>query len=250
MLGAGRSGTSMVAGTLAASGYRTGTRLWAPTDANPKGFHEDREVNTINERLLARHTPWVPPGRMGRLWPARLGYLQRWLAILDDDVSPTASERLRGRMAAAVSLEPFALKDPRFCVTLPAWRSVLPSGTRFLVIFREPARTIASTVKEVRAAPYLRSVAFDDRRAEALWQQCYERALGMADDSREWMFVHYDQVLDGSAIGGLASFLEASIDDSFVEPALQRTDDRGTIAPATIDLYARLCQRAAFERVG
>jgi len=38
ILGSGRSGTSMVAGTLAKSGYFMGDNLYPARESNPKGF--------------------------------------------------------------------------------------------------------------------------------------------------------------------------------------------------------------------
>lgn len=41
ILGSGRSGTSMMAGTLAKAGYFMGERLLPRNNANPKGFSND-----------------------------------------------------------------------------------------------------------------------------------------------------------------------------------------------------------------
>jgi hypothetical protein len=49
VLGSGRSGTSMVAGALAKAGYFMGDRLYPARDANPLGFFEAPEINSINE---------------------------------------------------------------------------------------------------------------------------------------------------------------------------------------------------------
>jgi Uncharacterized protein conserved in bacteria len=57
ILGSGRSGTSMVAGTLASAGYFIGDNLYPRLASNPKGFFEDPEINAINEDLLARILP-------------------------------------------------------------------------------------------------------------------------------------------------------------------------------------------------
>src|SRR6185437_1628887 len=53
ILGSGRSGTSMAAGILAQTGYFMGDDLWPADIGNPKGYFEDREVNTINDELIA-----------------------------------------------------------------------------------------------------------------------------------------------------------------------------------------------------
>ncbi|MDX1388819.1 MAG: hypothetical protein R3344_06490, partial [Acidobacteriota bacterium] len=80
ILGSGRSGTSMVAGTLAGAGYFMGEKLWDATPANPKGFFEDQEINAINEDLIAQVLP-ARPAVLGRwLYRDRPTRLQRWLA--------------------------------------------------------------------------------------------------------------------------------------------------------------------------
>ncbi|RME58681.1 sulfotransferase family protein, partial [Candidatus Parcubacteria bacterium] len=57
ILGSGRSGTSMVAGTLAKAGYFMGTQFVPPRESNPKGFFEDHEINDINEAILKKVVP-------------------------------------------------------------------------------------------------------------------------------------------------------------------------------------------------
>jgi hypothetical protein len=53
ILGSGRSGTSMVAGTLAGAGWFVGARPYAPRSSNPKGFFESPDVNGVNELILS-----------------------------------------------------------------------------------------------------------------------------------------------------------------------------------------------------
>jgi hypothetical protein len=240
----------MIAGTLASSGYWTGARQWAGTDANPKGFFEDREVNAINEALLSTVTPWVPRGRLGRWWPGRLGDLQRWLALVADDAEVRSSPMIDARIAAAVQSRPFAIKDPRFCVTLSAWRPHLPADTGFIVVFREPARTVASLRHEVGSAGYLRQVQLSEHEAETLWQQSYRRVLDLAGQGGDWLFVHYEQALAGGGLDRLGDFLGADIDRRFVDENLRRSADDGIVADESGRIYAALCERAGYAHVG
>ncbi|MDH5236916.1 MAG: sulfotransferase [Acidimicrobiia bacterium] len=250
VLGSGRSGTSMVAGTLAASGYRTGERLWPGGPANPRGFHEDREVNAINEALLATVLPWVPPGRLGMRMPGRLGHLQRWLAPIPLDRAVRTTPRIDRRIAAVVARTPYALKDPRFCTTLSAWRPHLAPDTGFVVVFREPARTVTSLLREVDQARYLRGVDLDRERAEALWRLNYQRVLARAtDEGDRWLFLHYDQVLEGSGLGRLGEFLGAELVADFLDAGLRRSTDELLVTDETAAVYAELCQRAEHHHV-
>src|ERR1043165_10164717 len=82
ILGSGRSGTSMAAGSLAKAGYFMGENLIAARKSNPKGFFEDVEVNMINEELLG----YVVPARKHLLgiefFPSRPVEGQRWLSCV------------------------------------------------------------------------------------------------------------------------------------------------------------------------
>ena len=61
ILGSGRSGTSMLAGCLSTSGYFMGDNLYKKRESNPKGFFENKEINTINEDILSLVTKNRPP---------------------------------------------------------------------------------------------------------------------------------------------------------------------------------------------
>src|SRR5262249_25751563 len=199
VLGSGRSGTSMVAGALANAGYFMGDRLYPARDANPLGFFEDPEINAINEELLAPHVP----ADQGLAAP------QRWLARLGRTVD-TAPEPLRPRLRALVVRQPIGFKDPRFCYTLPAWRDAL-GDARFVVVFRDPATTAASIVRECAVADYLAGIPMNAARALETWCAMYRQVLqqyrATPPGARErWLFVHYEQMLapDGSAVERLA----------------------------------------------
>ncbi len=60
ILGAGRSGTSMVAGSLSQSGYFMGDNQIGSEQGNPKGLFEDEEIDGINAALLSLVVPKRP----------------------------------------------------------------------------------------------------------------------------------------------------------------------------------------------
>ena len=84
ILGSGRSGTSMVAGSVAGAGYHMGDQLHAARISNPKGFFESSEINDINEALLAPS--------MGEV--SRLGSGQRWLGVPARPLTPPSEPAL------------------------------------------------------------------------------------------------------------------------------------------------------------
>jgi len=58
------------------------------------------------------------------------------------------------------------------------------------------------------------------------------------------LFVHYDQVYDGSALGRLSEALDVELDQSFVDRALKRTRATGEMPPRARAIYETLCQAA------
>jgi hypothetical protein len=246
ILGSGRSGTSLAAGVLAQAGYFMGRALYPPDLGNPKGYFEDPEVNAINEDLLAQVLPRRPGGTLGRLlFRGRPADGQRWLARVPLDADVPCPPDIAERITAYTTRRPFCLKDPRFAYTLPAWRPFL--GDALLVcVFREPAATAASMVAEARRQPILRSLRLDRRQAIAVWQATYTHILERHRAAGgEWLFVHYAQLLDGSALPHLAARLGCPVDAHFADERLQRSRARGPVPAAAQALYERLCALAS-----
>ena len=231
VLGSGRSGTSMLAGTLARSGWYAGEDPYPGRDSNPKGFFETREINGLNEHLLAG----VQPRESDlRAW-------QRWLAEVELDPRFDVPADLRERMRRLAERRPFVFKDPRFCYTLPAWRESLGDFGR-LCIFREPLRTAASILKECRSQEYLAGLAMDEARALRVWTRMYEHVLERHADEGDWLFLHCDQVLTEAGLDRLEAFLGAPVARDFPDAALQRERTEEPAAGRTQEVYERLCE--------
>jgi hypothetical protein len=236
VLGCGRSGTSMVTGALAGAGYEMAAGLHQARRANPKGFFEAPAINDLNELLLARMLPA----------DSRFGGGQRWLAVpaADATAEPTADER--AAMERLLAARPFCHKDPRFAFTLPAWRPAL-GDTRFVCVFRDPARTAKSLVEECREAPYLADLEFSEADAFALWEASYRAALAQSRRGGEWLFLHYDQVLTPEGLDRLAEFLGADIDRDFPDRKLRRGEIAAEVPESCQALYAQLLEHAEYR---
>lgn len=242
ILGSGRSGTSMLTGTLGAAGYYMGERLYGPRRANPKGFFEAPAINAINERLLAPHAPTRCRYPLLRLWRTSFPS-ERWLARLPKGTRITSPPRIANRIAAEVQRRPFAFKDPRFCYTLPAWRPHLPPDTVFLCIFREPGRTVTSIMEERRRQyPDLK---LSEEDAFGVWTDMYQHVLDVHRHEGDWLFVHYDQVLDGSAFARIEKHIGARVDPTFPDPTLKHAPAAQAPAQAT-HIYRELCGLARY----
>lgn len=226
----------MVAGLLASAGYCMGPDLHPPREANPLGFFEGEVVKEINEDLL---DPIVPAGTARTKWGSR------WLETIDDSLEVACTPAIGRRISRLTARRPFALKDPRFCYTLPAWRAHLPEGTVFVCVFREPGRTVNSILKECRDAPWLLDIAMSPADAESLWIAMYRHVLNSHRNDGDWLFLHYDQVLDGAGVAELANHLCAALDPTSVQPSLKRSAD-GSVGRRAKGTYNELCALAGF----
>jgi len=196
VLGAGRSGTSLVTGLFRGSGLYMGEQPYLPREANPHGFFEDREVNSINEDLLASCLPQrVESGPCGHGHDVP-GQGQRWLARLPPEITPLATDDLTSRIRAVLAKGATCLKDPRFCYTLPAWRAALEprARVRYLCVFRHPSVVAASVLHECRNAPYLANLAISPELIFAKWCLLYRHELEKHALSGQWLFVAYESL--------------------------------------------------------
>ncbi|GIK72620.1 MAG: hypothetical protein BroJett021_16080 [Chloroflexota bacterium] len=244
ILGCGRSGTSLVAAIAQRSGYFLGDPLQPPNAGNPLGRFESFEVNAINEALLAQVTLPRPRGWLGNLLLRHVPRpRQRWLAAVPVGRKIKSTAALTERMARLTAQQPYCFKDPRFSYTLSAWRPVL-AETRFVCLFRHPAATAQSILRECQEEPGLRSLAMDFNRALRVWTLMYRHILERHCQAGEWLFVHYEQILAGDGVERLAAFLDADLDLSLINPAMRRSQPEGVVPDQTQQLYRSLCMRA------
>jgi hypothetical protein len=230
ILGTGRSGTSMVAGLFARSGYFMGDHLYPGRDSNPKGFFEDPEINGINEDILSLVQPdWAHPG-------------QQWLSRLPLSTSFSSTPAIDQRIRNIVRMEPFCLKDPRFSYTLPVWRPHL-NNTVCICVFRDPAVTVHSILKE--CTKYYPALPMNQERALQVWALMYRHIERIHRHYCEFIFVHYDQIFDGDVQAKLERITGASLDRSFPDRALIHSVPDFTPPHEIQKLYRNLCELAS-----
>jgi len=133
VLGVGRDGTSLVAGILSKIGFFFGEEedLIAPNEINPLGFWEHKALPEFNRRIMAEND-------VGE-YSSTSDLIESFSyhAELDEFVSSTYGQKWK-----------IGLKDPRFCVTLPAWMPSLGLYRRTPVIV-SVYRDIKTHVKSV-----------------------------------------------------------------------------------------------------
>lgn len=130
-----RSGTSLVARTLNLLGADLGpsSSLLPAAPDNPSGFWEHRDVKELNDRLLAS---------LGGTWDAPPPLPAGWQD--SRDLNPVRS--LAAAIVAQFSdSDVVCWKDPRFSLTLPFWRTVIPVDVVVLCLRspRDVARSLA-----------------------------------------------------------------------------------------------------------
>jgi hypothetical protein len=262
ILGSGRSGTSMVTGTLSQAGYFMGENLWPTRDANPKGFFEDVEINSINEDLLEPlvpkrlHIPAIKIRRLKLRIPERVFFRQhplkwhRWLACVPLGMQIPSSPELIKRIQKITQREPYCLKDPRFSYTLPIWKPYL-KDTGYICVFRDPASTALSILKECESLPSLcheiQGVKISWQQALKIWTLMYEHILEKHIGEGDWLFLHYNQAVSQAGLDKLESFTGASVDRSFPNSEIRRSFSDKPVPRKTLRIYKQLCELANYQ---
>ncbi|QWV92460.1 hypothetical protein KP004_14790 [Geomonas oryzisoli] len=256
----------MLAGTLAKAGYFMGDDLYPPRDSNPKGFFEDPVINGINEQILepldyrtthpVRTAVCAAATSLPRSLASRINaaigtdypltYGQRWLERVPLGQRIESTNQVVEQIKEVTKRAPFCFKDPRFSYTLPVWRPYL-ENTVFICIFREPGATANSIVKECKDMEYLESVKMSFDIAIEVWTQMYKHILSLHRHTGEWMFLHYNQMMDPKVLDMLEQFTGAHVDRSFPDIALRRSRSNGEISPKVQKIYAFLCQLAGYH---
>ncbi len=132
ILGMHRSGTSMLANIINSAGYYVGEPddLMAPSRANEKGYFERKSIFKANDVILNLcNGTWYDPPQKEALTQVRIDPFLRPLLDVYKDKSRVV------------------LKDPRFCLTFPVWRHLLPANLKIVYITRENDAVIRSLVK-------------------------------------------------------------------------------------------------------
>jgi len=138
VVGMHRSGTSAVANAIAQLGLALPdtSDLITPGPFNERGYWESRRFVTYSDTIL-RH--------LGGTWSAPPSPAEGWAEWTD-----RATSELRSGAAAFARREFTAphlvLKDPRLCITLPLWRTVLLERPAAVLVLRDPlevARSLA-----------------------------------------------------------------------------------------------------------
>jgi hypothetical protein len=110
ILGMHRSGTSALAGAIALAGLNPGKQAFNPGDDNPKGYFENAQITTINEKILNElYARWNETQLIPDEW---------WLLEKFDKYLQEIPEIILGEFEESDSI---LIKDPRLSVLLPIY---------------------------------------------------------------------------------------------------------------------------------
>lgn len=222
VLGMHRSGTSAVTGVLGELGVQLGPagHLMLATADNPRGFFEHLLLARLNDQILsALGGNWHEPPPLHNGWEGEPGLTdlrQRAQRVLQEDFG-TASL--------------WGWKDPRICLTLPFWRSLLPSP-RFVLCLRNPLDVARSL--QVRNG-------FDIDKGIALWLTYTTCAIRHISGSPA-LLMAYEDIVNRADVetARLAAFLDCQVPDADSPPRAAQTVTDGLHhhRSALTDLFA------------
>lgn len=132
VLGSGRSATSLVAKGLHDAGVKMGDRLIGRGPSNPHGHFEDRALVRLNDEILRScGGSWYDP------------------PPITPEVAARASRDVEAYIAHRDKHPgPWGMKDPRLCLTWPAWEPHLRALPELVIVpvWRSPIEIEASYV--------------------------------------------------------------------------------------------------------
>lgn len=206
-----RSGTSLVTRVLNLLGLELGDHdaLIPPSRNNPHGYWENRHIVATNDNVLAK---------LGGSWKHPPSSPKQWYA--DPHLQELRSEAFKVLSESFPNDADIVLKDPRFSLLLPFWRTVTPVSAT-LVCIRDPAEVAQSLGKRD---------GLDPAAAAELWITYVVEAL--ANDSNATVVCFQDWLRDPL---GTARHIAESLDlpppdesqaasiASFIDPQANRS---------------------------
>jgi GT2 family glycosyltransferase/glycosyltransferase involved in cell wall biosynthesis len=232
--GAHRSGTSMLTRLLHRSGLDLGLEsdLMPAASDNPDGFWENLRFVQLNDEILnAVGAAWdLPP------WP-------------DESFDHAGLQPMRAK--AELLIERFSdkpvwgWKDPRNCLTLPFWRSLLP-GLKTIIIIRNPLE-VAYSMHKRNGTSYALGLR--------LWE-IYNRRLLAETSPDERVVAHYQAFFEEpeAELRKMATFAGLDSKEIAAAAALVAVNQRHTaftieqmidagVSEAIVALYRSLIDR-------
>jgi len=187
VLGMHRSGTSAVTELVHRLGLPAGQEQerMPAARSNPRGHWEISRLTEVDDAVLAEvGSSWSAP-------PER--------AVDLASTSPALAERAVETWRSVFGDGDAVWKDPRACLTLPFWRSLLPAPPAVVLVLRDP-RAVAASLHE--------RDGFSTAYGLALWERHLRLALGAVAGLPTEVVRYEDLITDPRAVAGaLGRFL-------------------------------------------
>lgn len=133
VLGMHRSGTSLITKSIIELGADPGSNLMSPGEDNPKGFWEDLDIFSLNEKILDfLYFSW------NKKFHLPFNQFEYFLPLYFDKFAPQAIEILKRKLELS---DVIVIKDPRISILLPFWNKVFSSFNveiKFIFCIRNP----------------------------------------------------------------------------------------------------------------
>jgi hypothetical protein len=235
VLGAGRSGTSLLMQALAALGVRVSGELIPPRPDNPRGFFEDVPIVRIQAKLLRALGAW-PFHSLPADWQNHPATAEARLEL----------SKLLAAQIAAPGL--WAFKDPRTAAFLPLWQTLfteLGVAPKHILALRHPGSVVAS---------FQKAYGTPAAEAEDVWLRRTRDALAYTRAACH--IVHYEDwfTREAALLTDLVEYLELAppaAPPPIAQPDLNRSlnPDYRFQNPETETLYVALgkCRGSCFD---
>lgn len=229
VLGAHRSGTSLLSAGLESIGAYLGKKTNYVSEENPKGFFENEEIVDFNNRLLVYlGGRWDNPLFDGRqsLNDKKNSDLEKWY----DEAHTIFTKNFADKDFVSI-------KDPRICQLLPFWNAILAQNDYsnkdiyYVHIARHPMEVAKSQYRRKQGNQDYYYLGENLMETVSLWLSLsYQSLRDVGSDQN--IFLLYQELLSNPKmqLERLASFLRVNFDcervekycNSFVEQDLRR----------------------------
>ncbi|MBL4903758.1 MAG: hypothetical protein JKY62_14070 [Desulfocapsa sp.] len=161
ILGAGRTGTSLLTKLLVGLGMSISPNLIPLSEQNTEGFFEDKEIVTTHINLLSflKSHPYLPLNKDFLKTKGISSFINRLLEITHKNINSTKTL--------------WGFKDPRTLILLPLWMRVFNSGKiipRYILTVRDPRSVVESMHKQYNDSTEIAELSWLLRNCEALYQ--------------------------------------------------------------------------------
>ena len=94
---------------------------------------------------------------------------------------------------------------------------------------------------------YLHYMDMSYKKAINVWTRMYQHVLFNHRSRGQWLFIHYNQVLNGEKHNEISEITLADLDMDIIDPTLNRSLSVKPIPDEAQKLYAQLCYLSNYQ---